>query len=314
MALKHPLLAGDTRLQRAATNSPVLASGERGDAVARLQLALIAAGKSLPVSTAQQSKLPDGIFGGETLSAVRGFQSENALKVDGIVGKNTLEKLDLSLPPATPKTGCCSNGRQGNAERAMSFIGGANFRAAVVGGLGGITLPSSVRFLDAAQQATARGVYGTSLDFTRILLTDATGLGGRPFTAAVEVMPSIHFVVINAGTFAPSRRLLIHELAHAWQSQHSINPKQFMVNSGASQVLADELLSRFGVDASAYYYRPGKSFRGYAAEQIACQVESGVASIVGSLSVPPHVPYPPNDISLSVPRWEVRGPGVVTSC
>jgi hypothetical protein len=147
----------------------VLASGERGDAVARLQLALIAAGQSLPVSTAQQSQLPDGIFGGESLSAVRGFQSEHALKVDGIVGKNTLEKLDRALP-TTRKAGCCSNGQQGNAERAMSFIGGANFRAAVAGGLAGITLPSSVRFLDAAQEAAARSVYGTRRRRQRLLL------------------------------------------------------------------------------------------------------------------------------------------------
>jgi hypothetical protein len=130
-ALKHSLLAADSRLQRAATNSPVLASGEGGDAVSRLQLALIAAGHSLPISTAQQSQLPDGIFGAETVNAVRGFQSEHALKVDGIVGKNTLEKLDRALPPTTRKAGCCSNGQHGNAERAMSFIGGANFRAAV---------------------------------------------------------------------------------------------------------------------------------------------------------------------------------------
>jgi hypothetical protein len=87
-----------------------------------------------------------------------------------------------------------------------------------------------------------------------------------------------------------------------------------MVNSAASQGIADELLSRFGVDASAYYYRPGKSFRSYGAEQIACQVEGGVTTIVGGLAAPPHVPYGPNDISLAVPRWEVRGPGVVTSC
>ena len=72
--------------------------------------------------------------------------------------------------------------------------------------------------------------------------------------------------------------------------------------------------ARTTVDASAYYYQPGKSFRSYAAEQIACQVESGVTGIVASLSVPPHIPYPPNDISLSVPRWEVKGPGVVTTC
>jgi hypothetical protein len=88
-----------------------------------------------------------------------------------------------------------------------------------------------------------------------------------------------------------------------------------MINSAASQGIADELLSRFGIDASAYYYAPGKHFSLYAAEQIACQVESGIPSIVSSLaSFPPHVPSPFNDVSLSLPRWEVRGSGIVTTC
>jgi hypothetical protein len=43
-----------------------------------------------------------------------------------------------------------------------------------------------------------------------------------------------------------------------------------MINSAASR-RRETTLSRFGVDASAYHYRPGKSFRAYGAEQIACQ-------------------------------------------
>ena len=35
----------------------------------------------------------DGIFGPETERAVRAFQSENALSVDGIVGPNTWNSL-----------------------------------------------------------------------------------------------------------------------------------------------------------------------------------------------------------------------------
>ena len=319
MALKHPVLSGNVRIERASANSPPLGAGERGDAVVRLQLALIAVGETLPVSTANQSKLPDGAFGGETVEAVRSFQRRQSLKVDAVVGRDTLARLDQLLPLSEHKAGCCANGQVGNAERALSLVGGANFRAAVGAGIAGasiagISLPSGVRFLTPSQEATARGVFGTSLDFSRIVLTDATGLGGRPFTAAVSVLGPIHFVVINAGSFSPSRSLLIHELTHAWQSQHSISPKQFMINSATSQGLADELLSRFGIDASAYYYRPGKSFGSYAAEQIACQVESGVPSAVASLSARPHLPFLPNELSLSVPRWEVRGPGVTTTC
>ena len=37
----------------------------------------------------------DGIFGSQTISAIKRFQSDYGLKVDGIVGKNTLNKLGL---------------------------------------------------------------------------------------------------------------------------------------------------------------------------------------------------------------------------
>lgn len=53
----------------------------------------------------------------------------------------------------------------------------------------------------------------------------------------------------------------------------------------------------------------------YAAEQIACQVESGVPSVVSTVNVAvPHVSHPLNELSLALPRWEVRGAGVTTSC
>jgi hypothetical protein len=47
----------------------------------------------------------DGIFGQETQSVVRQFQSRNGLRVDGMVGQHTLDKLDellLKLPPGPP--------------------------------------------------------------------------------------------------------------------------------------------------------------------------------------------------------------------
>jgi hypothetical protein len=76
-----------------------------------------------------------------------------------------------------------------------------------------------------------------------------------------------------------------------------------------------EVLATFGADASAYYYKPGKRFGAYGAEQIACQAESGVVAVTGALrSIPMNVPYPPNDLGLALPHWEVSGPGVVTTC
>jgi len=58
--------------------------GARGDAVKQLQTALNTHGHSLGT---------DGIFGPNTLKAVKTFQLANGLVVDGVVGKNTLGKL-----------------------------------------------------------------------------------------------------------------------------------------------------------------------------------------------------------------------------
>jgi hypothetical protein len=66
-----------------------------------------------------------------------------------------------------------------------------------------------------------------------------------------------------------------------------------------------------GADASAYYFRPGRSFSRYGAEQIACQVEKGYSAIVSSVrSVPAFVTHPGNNIGLELPHWEVMGPGI----
>ena len=62
---------------------------------------------------------------------------------------------------------------------------------------GGITLPTGLRFLTTVQIAEAKKVFGISLDFSHILLSDATGASSRPFTVHVEVLPGLAFVVIN---------------------------------------------------------------------------------------------------------------------
>ena len=61
--------------------------GCRGDAVKRLQQALIDAGYKSYVRTA------DGIYGKWTYDAVRAYQKDVGLSVDGIAGKNTQNKL-----------------------------------------------------------------------------------------------------------------------------------------------------------------------------------------------------------------------------
>ena len=60
-------------------------SGSRGEAVKQIQKALCGAGHHVGVI--------DGIFGVMTEEAVRNFQNEHGLTVDGIVGPATLAKL-----------------------------------------------------------------------------------------------------------------------------------------------------------------------------------------------------------------------------
>ena len=57
--------------------------GSRGEGVKKIQLAL--------------HLYPDGIFGQLTEEAVRTFQAENGLKVDGVVGDKTLAKMGIAI-------------------------------------------------------------------------------------------------------------------------------------------------------------------------------------------------------------------------
>lgn len=64
--------------------------GDKGVIVKQIQLAL--------------HLLPDGIFGKITEEAVRAFQSDNGLKVDGIVGPATLAKLGIAVATGMKKS------------------------------------------------------------------------------------------------------------------------------------------------------------------------------------------------------------------
>jgi peptidoglycan hydrolase-like protein with peptidoglycan-binding domain len=65
---------------------PQLARGSSNPAVKELQKALIEAGYGIKA---------DGVFGAKTEEAVREFQSDNDLDVDGIVGPDTWAALDF---------------------------------------------------------------------------------------------------------------------------------------------------------------------------------------------------------------------------
>jgi peptidoglycan hydrolase-like protein with peptidoglycan-binding domain len=118
MALNAPRFNQDKRLQQAAENSPPLKQGERGEAVAIVQLALTDLGFNMPITTSNGTKMPDGIFGQETARVVSEFQRVSGLKVDGLVGRNTLARLEERVILLTDAQ-AAFNGAE-NRQRALS--------------------------------------------------------------------------------------------------------------------------------------------------------------------------------------------------
>jgi hypothetical protein len=161
----------------------------------------------------------------------------------------------------------------------------------------GAQLPNQARCLDPTEIEAAKNVYGYSLTYDDIYVSDAVGFDNRPFTIALPLL-NRWIVVLNLGSgpfntpnLKPST--LIHELAHAWQSQHHPDAWKFMANSMESQAAASVASHTLGVatnpwitgtillggggaddvDADAYSYVPGLLFGDYGAEQAAQQVE-----------------------------------------
>lgn len=96
MGITIPRLAIEAQVQAAAENRPALKIGSRGNGVSILQQALIDLGHLMPLSTQGQA-LPDGIFGTETDRVVKKFQQGAGLKVDGVAGRLTFQKLENAL-------------------------------------------------------------------------------------------------------------------------------------------------------------------------------------------------------------------------
>lgn len=70
------------------TDKPTLRKGASGEYVTLLQTLLIQRGYSVGATGA------DGKFGNATLAAVKAFQKDNGLAVDGVVGRNTWTALE----------------------------------------------------------------------------------------------------------------------------------------------------------------------------------------------------------------------------
>ena len=86
--LVSPRFKGNIRLEAAYDGERSITRGSRGEHINRIQQALIDSGFSLV------NHGVDGIFGNETLQALKSFQEVNGLSKDGIIGKNTMTQFD----------------------------------------------------------------------------------------------------------------------------------------------------------------------------------------------------------------------------
>lgn len=98
--LQSTKFAENPRLQKAFDNNPALHIGENGRAVQLVQEAVGEDGFPMPASTKPTGEL-DGQFGQETFAAIKQFQEKHGLEADGIVGRQTLRRLD-QLAGGTP--------------------------------------------------------------------------------------------------------------------------------------------------------------------------------------------------------------------
>jgi hypothetical protein len=161
----------------------------------------------------------------------------------------------------------------------------------------------SVRACQLELVASIRWSWRSPNRFTKIAWSTTT-FSSATASEGVEIRsPSLlsggqrWIVILNVGPAAyadpaySKKSVLIHELAHAWQSQHHPKPWQSMLNcsecnAAAAVATRVDAASRnkwvkiatgmpdIGTgEASSYAYVPGQPFEEYAGEQIAEQVE-----------------------------------------
>jgi|SRR5450755_2996381 peptidoglycan hydrolase-like protein with peptidoglycan-binding domain len=129
---------------------PTLRQGSQGESVRQLQVALTELGVYAgPV---------DGEFGPLTDAAVKAFQQQRELTVDGIVGTITWRNIDESAEFDEPVLSEGSTGLP--VRRAQSRLTAAGFDTGGVDGIFGLQTQSGVIALQRATGLTVDGVVG----------------------------------------------------------------------------------------------------------------------------------------------------------
>jgi hypothetical protein len=133
-----------------------------------------------------------------------------------------------------------------------------------------------LRELTGPEVAFARTVFGDSLDFSRIRLTNLLGLQSRAFTA-----PTVgHISLVNigdainnpttatSGAYPKPGQLFIHELTHAWQIQHASLQDGFVPG-----LMCQGILNQTVVSNPYHYGAPGPPWRSFGMESQAAIVD-----------------------------------------
>jgi hypothetical protein len=278
--------------------SRTISFGSRGPEVTDLQRRLNAL-KGAPKPPLAE----DGIFGPKTRDRVHAFQRSAKLVVDGIVGPKTWAALFAAAPlpvfpvVADPACDCCMMAGAGTPPQFLRHAKGVTSAPEPIPGKGGREKkpPSdapppegeiggvSFRRVSPSEESRLRPYYGSSIDYSRVFMTNQTGVNGRAFVLTVWQPGTSRdqaVIYVNIGT-SYSDHTLIHEFGHVWQAQHHSNPLAYMGNALLCQGAAEARNLLPGSSGySAYAYKPGLAFSSYGAEQMAQMVANGEADII----------------------------------
>jgi hypothetical protein len=195
-----------------------------------------------------------------------------------VVG-DELSKAGLTLPGLGGVVGITV------AAGVVYIFGPASIVAAVVAGVvAGAVVDAMVqlRRLTGPEIDFARKVFGDSLDFDKIRLTNLSGLGSTAFTA-----PTVgHISLVNIGnaidnpttasfpnsSYPTAGQLFIHELTHAWQIQHASLQDGFVPG-----LMCQGVLNQTVVSAPYTYGPPGPPWSSFGMEAQAAIVDQWFA-------------------------------------
>jgi hypothetical protein len=139
-----------------------------------------------------------------------------------------------------------------------------------IDGVKAIRISKHGRYLAFKEIEIARSVFGDTVPYSKVYITDGLGYNGRAYTTPRPGHPGEYIVRAGDGYYGMSlrhkdRNHLVHELTHVWQGEHSRWRWSYAASSLGNQM----------VEEDAYKYDPNnmKDWDSYNPEQQAQIVE-----------------------------------------